>query len=233
MRVLPHHYSRLNASEPLPPDKRQFIHPPAPAPQPLSRVPTTKPLTTATRAQATTAPALESTPGQPVTVSTITTTGFTSAPTSLTTTDGHESSTFLSSSTPPHRHSTAFSTVRSAISSQAPTSTNQLTTSSEMSADGLANIENPNDTKWSLGRNHTAASETGHSAAGDDPWGDRSGARMACSHSHAAGGSGHLYYAAAGLLLLCRAGVQLAGAEEEDGTVPHIMEREERLHAPH
>lgn len=172
VRVLPHHYSRLNASEPLPPDKRQFIHPPAPAPQPLSRVPTTKPLTTATRAQATTAPALESTPGQPVTVSTITTTGFTSAPTSLTTTDGHESSTFLSSSTPPHRHSTAFSTVRSAISSQAPTSTNQLTTSSEMSADGLANIENPNDTKWSLGRNHTAASETGHSAAGDDPWGD-------------------------------------------------------------
>ncbi|KAJ0029346.1 hypothetical protein NQD34_004343 [Periophthalmus magnuspinnatus] len=42
VRVLPHHYIRSNASDPLPPDKRQFIHPrprpvpPAPAPQPSS-----------------------------------------------------------------------------------------------------------------------------------------------------------------------------------------------------
>ncbi|XP_013888041.1 MANSC domain-containing protein 4 [Austrofundulus limnaeus] len=28
VRVLPHHFSRMNASEPLPPDKRQLIHPP-------------------------------------------------------------------------------------------------------------------------------------------------------------------------------------------------------------
>ncbi|XP_015255713.1 PREDICTED: MANSC domain-containing protein 4 isoform X1 [Cyprinodon variegatus] len=28
VRVLPHHYSRVNASDPLPSDKRQFIHPP-------------------------------------------------------------------------------------------------------------------------------------------------------------------------------------------------------------
>lgn len=34
VRVFPHHYSRVNASEPLPPDKRQFIHPPPPAPLP-------------------------------------------------------------------------------------------------------------------------------------------------------------------------------------------------------
>lgn len=39
VRVLPHHYSRANASEPLPPDKRQFIHPPPPALPP----PTTPP----------------------------------------------------------------------------------------------------------------------------------------------------------------------------------------------
>lgn len=30
VRALPHHYSRVNASEPLPSDKRQFIHPPPP-----------------------------------------------------------------------------------------------------------------------------------------------------------------------------------------------------------
>ncbi|KAK7891413.1 hypothetical protein WMY93_023376 [Mugilogobius chulae] len=45
VRVLPHHYSRSNASDPLPPDKRQFIHPrprpvlPAPTPQPVSTEP--------------------------------------------------------------------------------------------------------------------------------------------------------------------------------------------------
>nr|XP_020479994.1 MANSC domain-containing protein 4 isoform X2 [Monopterus albus] len=42
VRVLPHHYSRVNASEPLPSDKRQFIHPPPPASLPLTSAPTVK-----------------------------------------------------------------------------------------------------------------------------------------------------------------------------------------------
>ncbi|KAK5867062.1 hypothetical protein PBY51_011581 [Eleginops maclovinus] len=50
VRVLPHHYSRGNASELLPPDKRQFIHPPPPAAQPLTSAPTVAPPTTASRA---------------------------------------------------------------------------------------------------------------------------------------------------------------------------------------
>ncbi|XP_039989963.1 MANSC domain-containing protein 4-like [Xiphias gladius] len=51
VRVLPHHYSRVNASEPLPPDKRQFIHPPPPPPAvpPLTSAPTVKPPTTTSR----------------------------------------------------------------------------------------------------------------------------------------------------------------------------------------
>ncbi|XP_033824339.1 MANSC domain-containing protein 4-like [Periophthalmus magnuspinnatus] len=55
VRVLPHHYIRSNASDPLPPDKRQFIHPrprpvpPAPAPQPSSADASKTSLTTVDR----------------------------------------------------------------------------------------------------------------------------------------------------------------------------------------
>lgn len=54
---------------------------------------------------------------------------------------------------------------------------------------------------------------------------------MARSRPHPAGRRGHLYHAAAELLLLHPAGGELEGSEEEDGTLPNIMEREERLHA--
>ncbi|KAM4618199.1 uncharacterized protein mansc4 [Polymixia lowei] len=47
VRVLPHLYTRVNASEPLPSDKRQFIRPPLPPAQPLTSAPTVKPPTTA------------------------------------------------------------------------------------------------------------------------------------------------------------------------------------------
>ncbi|XP_029953165.1 MANSC domain-containing protein 4 [Salarias fasciatus] len=43
VRVLPHHYGRVNASEPLPSDKRQFVHPPPPAVLPLTAAPSGKP----------------------------------------------------------------------------------------------------------------------------------------------------------------------------------------------
>lgn len=54
VRVLPHHYSRVNASEPLPSDKRQFIHPPPPAVLPLTSAATAKPPITGSRVLATT-----------------------------------------------------------------------------------------------------------------------------------------------------------------------------------
>ncbi|KAG7230927.1 hypothetical protein INR49_024955, partial [Caranx melampygus] len=59
VRVLPHHYSRVNASEPLPSDKRQFIHPPPPPPAvpPLTSTPTVKPPTTTGSVLTTTTPA--------------------------------------------------------------------------------------------------------------------------------------------------------------------------------
>lgn len=54
---------------------------------------------------------------------------------------------------------------------------------------------------------------------------------MACSCSHGAGRGGDLCYGAAELLLFHSAGRELEGPEEEDGALPNIVEREERLHA--
>lgn len=54
---------------------------------------------------------------------------------------------------------------------------------------------------------------------------------MACGCSHLAGCSGHLCHGSAELLLLHPAGRELEGSEEEDGTLPNIVEREKRLHA--
>uniref|UniRef100_A0A8C6S7W3 MANSC domain-containing protein n=1 Tax=Neogobius melanostomus TaxID=47308 RepID=A0A8C6S7W3_9GOBI len=48
VRVLPHHYSRSNASDPLPPDKRHFIHP---RPRPVPPAPSPKPISTETTQQ--------------------------------------------------------------------------------------------------------------------------------------------------------------------------------------
>ena len=54
---------------------------------------------------------------------------------------------------------------------------------------------------------------------------------MARSRSYLAGCGGHLHHGAAELLLLHSAGGKLEGSEEEDGTLPNIMEREKGLHA--
>ncbi|XP_017289737.1 MANSC domain-containing protein 4 [Kryptolebias marmoratus] len=55
VRVLPHHYSRVNASDPLPPDKRQLIHPPPPDKQPLTSASPVTPSTPGRDERATTA----------------------------------------------------------------------------------------------------------------------------------------------------------------------------------
>ncbi|CAJ1056195.1 MANSC domain-containing protein 4-like isoform X2 [Xyrichtys novacula] len=130
VRVLPHHYSRVNASELLSSDKRHFIHPPPPAALPLTSAPTVKPPTTERRAFTTT-----------------TTTRTTISTTTLQTTASPQPS-----SPPTLLHSTS--------PSQIPTTA--LMGSIEISK------QNPNDTKGSLGRNHTAGGEEGHSVSGED-----------------------------------------------------------------
>ncbi|XP_047209858.1 MANSC domain-containing protein 4-like isoform X2 [Girardinichthys multiradiatus] len=55
VRVLPHHYSRVNATDPLLSDKRQFIHPPPHPLQPPTSAPTVKPSIPATEADTSTA----------------------------------------------------------------------------------------------------------------------------------------------------------------------------------
>ncbi|KAK5601091.1 hypothetical protein CRENBAI_004127 [Crenichthys baileyi] len=55
VRVLPHHYSRVNATDPLLSDKRQFIHPPPHPLQPPTSAPSVKPSIPATEADTTTA----------------------------------------------------------------------------------------------------------------------------------------------------------------------------------
>ena len=58
-----------------------------------------------------------------------------------------------------------------------------------------------------------------------------SGAWVARSCAHFAGCTGHLRHSPAELLLLHPASSELEGTEEEDGTLPDIVEREKRLHA--
>lgn len=54
---------------------------------------------------------------------------------------------------------------------------------------------------------------------------------MAHSCSHFAGGGGCLHYGVAELLLFHPAACELEGSEEEDGTLPNIVERKRGLHA--
>ncbi|KAL7402960.1 hypothetical protein ABVT39_022542 [Epinephelus coioides] len=197
VRVLPHYYSRGNASEPLPSDKRQFIHPPPPAALPLTSAPTVKPLTTTTTTTGTSTTMLQST-SQPSTVPTATD-NLSSTP-ETPQASGSEAETALTPSTisfapsfttPPS--STAAATlsaydpqmtpVFSATTAQPPTSpthhhttsTSQLATSPPTSTAFIGSIQSsqqyPNDTKGSLGRNHTAGSEAGQGVSGEDTLG--------------------------------------------------------------
>ncbi|XP_074490097.1 uncharacterized protein mansc4 [Sebastes fasciatus] len=176
VRLLPHHYSRGNASEPLPPDKRQFIHPPPPAALPLTAAPTVKPpitvstvlTTTTATTTSTTTTTLQST-SQPSTVpttpaplsstpenhaQTTSTTSlapsFTMPPPSSTATtlNPHNPNTFSTTTTHPSTSPTHHHT----------TSTSQLATSPPTPT-VESSKQHPNETKGSLERNHTAGSE--------------------------------------------------------------------------
>lgn len=99
VRVLPHHYGRVNASEPLSSDKRQFIHPPPPAALPLTSAPTVKPTVAGSRMSTTTAAAPLRGTSQSTTLS-ITTPALSSTSTAPpTVTVSHEQITSLTTST--------------------------------------------------------------------------------------------------------------------------------------
>uniref|UniRef100_A0A8C3A7K2 Seven cysteines N-terminal domain-containing protein n=1 Tax=Cyclopterus lumpus TaxID=8103 RepID=A0A8C3A7K2_CYCLU len=180
VRVLPLHYSRGNASEPLPSDKRQFMHPPPPAALPLTSAPTVKPPTTASRVLPTTTTTQPGT-RQPSTLPT-TTAPLSSTPETLLTTS--TTSRAHSSTTPPSSSATAaLSSASSATSAQPSTSpthhhhhhtttTSQLATSPPTPTGLLASVEGseqyPNGTAGSSGRNHTAGSDEGQGVSGED-----------------------------------------------------------------
>ncbi|XP_042371092.1 cell wall protein DAN4-like, partial [Plectropomus leopardus] len=206
VRVFPHYYSRGNASEPLPSDKRQFIHPLPPAAPPLTLSPTVKPPTTAGRVltavtttiTSTSITTLQST-SQPSTVPTTTaalsstaetplasgnyeqttlTTSTTSLAPSFKTPPSSTAATILSLYNP--KTTPAFSdfSATTAQPSTSPlhhhttTTISQLATSPPPSTAFMGSIESskqsPNDTKGSLGRNHTAGSEGGQGVSGED-----------------------------------------------------------------
>ncbi|KAJ4938264.1 hypothetical protein JOQ06_002889 [Pogonophryne albipinna] len=195
VRVLPHHYSRGNASELLPPDKRQFIHPPPPPVQPLTPVPTDAPPTTASRAPTITT-STTSTPTQqstsepstaPTTTAALSSTPLASENNAQTTTPTTSTSSLAPSFTTPLSPITttplipynpktipAFSTTH-AQPSTPPTTFSPMATSPPTSTSLMGSLESSkqssNDTKSSAVRNHTAGGEEDHGVSGEDTFG--------------------------------------------------------------
>lgn len=161
LRLLPHHYSRVNASEPLPLDKRQFVHGPLPATLPLTSTSTdpdatagsfatsTRTLQTATQLPTSTPtpPSSSEPPQSPESHAPMTPTTPTPTPT-------------FSSTVPPSsragttmRHPNA-SALLSPTASR-PSSSLQPPTAPESSE------RSPNNTEASVGQNHTSGDEGG------------------------------------------------------------------------
>lgn len=150
LRLLPHHYSQVNASEPLPPDKRQFVHAPPPATLPLTSTPT-NPDATSTRTLQTTTQLPTSTttpssspepPQSPESHAPMTPTTPTPTPT-------------FSSTAPPS--SPAGTTMKhpNASAALSPSTSLQPPTAPESSE------RSPNNTEASVGKNHTSGGEGG------------------------------------------------------------------------
>ncbi|KAM3610109.1 uncharacterized protein V6R79_025498 [Siganus canaliculatus] len=177
VRVLPHHYSRVNASDPFPSDKRQFIYPPPHAP--LTSAPTVRPPTTsATELTSTTSTTTTTTPpssSQPSTAPTPTTAYSPTPETPLAPESHAQTTTSISSSTAP---ASSFTTPPSptpaatfilhhpqttpalSVPTARPSTSSQLATSPPAATAILESSQQyPNDTKGNLGRNHTAGSE--------------------------------------------------------------------------
>nr|XP_020479987.1 MANSC domain-containing protein 4 isoform X1 [Monopterus albus] len=185
VRVLPHHYSRVNASEPLPSDKRQFIHPPPPASLPLTSAPTVKLPIPVSRVLTTVAATTLQSTGQPTTLHTTTATFSSTSAAPVTVFKKHAQTitptTFFNSPThsitpPPPSTTVSYYSVQttpgfSITSAQHSTSTSthhhattfpQSATSPPTTTAVMGHVESskqhPDATKGSLGRNHTAGS---------------------------------------------------------------------------
>nr|XP_019934186.1 PREDICTED: MANSC domain-containing protein 4 [Paralichthys olivaceus] len=198
VRVLPHHYSRANVSEPLPSDKRQFIHPPPPAALPLTSAPTSALPTTARRELTTAAATTLRSTSQATVVPATTTTPSSTAPAPITVQQNHAQTTAPTTSTnspapsytapPPSmtdatlgHHSpektSIFSTTTVQPSTSAPTQhhttiSSQSATSPPTATGLMGNTESskqyPNDTKGPLGKNHTAGGDGDQGVSGED-----------------------------------------------------------------
>ncbi|XP_068595052.1 MANSC domain-containing protein 4-like [Brachionichthys hirsutus] len=166
LRVLPPHYSRLNASEPLASDKRHFIHPPPPVAPPLTSAPVAKlPTPTSREVAAVTTPRSttqrppipSSSPPPPAPTHTATPTSSTAPPSTPIPLSLAVSTAAAPPSSPPTRHHTD-------AMSQSPTSPPIPTTGFMASSKQYIN-----ETEGSGGRNHTTGSGGGHTPSGGDP----------------------------------------------------------------
>uniref|UniRef100_A0A3P9LDU1 MANSC domain containing 4 n=1 Tax=Oryzias latipes TaxID=8090 RepID=A0A3P9LDU1_ORYLA len=165
VRVLPHHYSRINASDALPSDKRQFIRPAPPVP-PLTSAATAKP-PASTGAHATVAeekvtavPSATSTEKIPATLGRYAQTVPPASPClSNTVTSRRQPETSPGFPTATAQAPTFYhSTLTPPQVTNSPSTAFILTTSSQ----------DVNDTAGSLERNHTAGSEGGQGGEDED-----------------------------------------------------------------
>ncbi|RVE71542.1 hypothetical protein OJAV_G00053100 [Oryzias javanicus] len=169
VRVLPHHYSRINASDALPSDKRQFIHP-APAVLPPTSAATVKPSPSTgahagtAKENATTVTSTEKTPAalgrcaqttRVTSASPSTSNTVTSRLHSETAPDSSTTITQAPTSTPSHH-----STLTPPLVTSSPSTSLVLTTSSQ----------EVNDTTGRPEGNHTAGSEEDEAAEPGPGW---------------------------------------------------------------
>ncbi|XP_007546890.1 MANSC domain-containing protein 4 [Poecilia formosa] len=182
VRVLPHHYSRVNASDPLPSDKRNFIHPPPHPVRPPTAVPSVKPSIPQTEADTTTTQrstrqlTTDSTTKSAFTEqtssssdnhvqTTILTTAATSAEPSITTSNPITSPTSVDLETPAGLSTTPFTsipatTVHKVTSGASATTT--LTSETERSSSSNGSID------VTAGGNYTAGGDEGQEVGEDD-----------------------------------------------------------------
>ncbi|XP_037306411.2 MANSC domain-containing protein 4-like isoform X2 [Pungitius pungitius] len=189
VRVLPHHYGRGNASEPLPSDKRHFIHPPPPPAPPLTSAATvqtpTSPATPTTSTTSTTPTSPTATQHSATRPSTLhaTTVPVPSTPeaplasgnhaqttTTTTTTNPAVSTTSLAAPPPPSTaHTSAASSAAASQPSAPATSSGPLPTSPAPVASAESGEQSPNNTGAGPLGNHTAGSgggDVGEAGAG-------------------------------------------------------------------
>ncbi|XP_054883950.1 MANSC domain-containing protein 4-like isoform X2 [Poeciliopsis prolifica] len=176
IHVLPHHYSRVNASDPLPSDKRNFIHPPPHPVRPPTAAPSVEPFVPPTPADATTAqqrttdPTTKSafteqtSPSSDSHVHTaILTTAARSAESSIATSNSVTSPTSVDLETPP-----GFSTTTAKPFTSIPATTVHKVTSSASATTTLTGETEHGSADVTAGGNYAAGGDEGQEVGEDD-----------------------------------------------------------------